>query len=63
MVIPRTTSGKHLLIKIYRYPVNEELWEFPAGLIELGEDQVDNATRELDEETGLVSESVRLIGT
>lgn len=62
MVIPRTPSGRHLLIKIHRYPVDEELWEFPAGLVEVGEDPVDTARRELEEETGLVAESASLIG-
>ncbi len=63
LVVPRTPSGKHLLIKIYRYPVDTELWEFPAGLVETGEDPVDTATRELTEETGLVANSARLIGS
>lgn len=63
LVIPRTPSGKHLLIKIHRYPVNEELWEFPAGLVEQGEDPVNTAVRELQEETGLVAQSAELIGT
>lgn len=63
LVIPRTTSGKHLLIKIYRYPVDADLWEFPAGLVEPGEDPVDTATRELQEETGLTAISAKLIGT
>ena len=63
MVIPRTPSGRYLLIKIHRYPVDEELWEFPAGLIEVGEDPVETAKRELDEETGLVAASASLIGS
>ncbi len=63
LVIPRTPSGKHLLIKIHRYPVDRELWEFPAGLVEEGEDPVDTSTRELEEETGLVARSAVLIGT
>ena len=63
LVIPRTPSGKHLLIKIYRYPVDRELWEFPAGLVEKGEDPVNTAVRELQEETGLVATSARLFGT
>jgi 8-oxo-dGTP pyrophosphatase MutT (NUDIX family) len=63
MVVPRTPSGKHLLIKIYRYPVEDEVWEFPAGFIEPAEDPVDAATRELTEETGLVANSAALIGS
>ena len=63
MVAPRTPSGKHLLIRTYRYPVKQELWEFPAGLVEPGEDPVETATRELEEETGLRASSASLIGT
>lgn len=63
LVIPRSPTGKHLLIRIYRYPVDAEVWEFPAGLIEKDEDPVDTATRELEEETGLVATSAKLIGT
>lgn len=63
IVIPRTPSGKHLLIKIHRYPVDEELWEFPAGLVERGEDPVDTAIRELEEETGLKATNAELTGT
>ncbi len=62
LVIPRSPSGQHLLIKIYRYPVDDELWEFPAGLVESGEDPVETATRELQEETGLIARSAKLIG-
>ncbi len=63
IVIPRTQSGKHLLIKIHRYPVDKELWEFPAGLVERGEDPVGTAVRELAEETGLEAVTAELIGT
>ena len=63
LVIPRTPSGKHLMIKIYRYPVDSELWEFPAGLVEKGEPPIDTAVRELEEETGLVATSARMLGT
>jgi 8-oxo-dGTP pyrophosphatase MutT (NUDIX family) len=63
LVIPRTPSGRHLLIKLFRYPVGEDLWEFPAGLVEPGEDPVATAVRELEEETGLKAVSAELIGT
>lgn len=44
--------GRVLLISQYRYPINEELIELPAGRVELGEDRFLAAKRELTEETG-----------
>lgn len=43
-----------VLIRQYRYPINDMLYEFPAGLCEPGEDYRSAAVRELHEETGLV---------
>jgi ADP-ribose diphosphatase len=42
-----------ILIKQYRYPVNEEIYELPAGKLSPGEDPEHCAFRELEEETGL----------
>ena len=36
----------------YRYPLREHLYELPAGKIDLGEDPLTTAQRELVEETG-----------
>lgn len=45
-------TGKIILIKQYRHPVREKLWEIPAGLLDLkGEAQIEAAKRELKEET------------
>ncbi len=41
-----------LLIKQYRYPIDEELIELPAGRLNEGEDRLEAAKRELIEETG-----------
>jgi len=44
---------KIVLIKQFRYPINDYIYEFPAGLVEPGEDMEQAAVREIFEETGL----------
>ncbi len=36
----------------YRHAANQYLWELPAGKLDAGEDPLDGAQRELEEETG-----------
>jgi 8-oxo-dGDP phosphatase len=55
-VLPMNDAGEVLLIKQYRHPVGMELWEIPAGLLDVvGEDFVAGAARELAEEADLVA--------
>ena len=42
-----------VLIRQYRYPLGGYCYEFPAGLVEPGEDMLSAAIREMHEETGL----------
>ena len=44
---------KVVLIRQYRYPLGDYVYEFPAGLVEPGEDLLTAGQRELYEETGL----------
>ena len=44
---------KVVLIRQFRYPLNGYVYEFPAGLVEPGEDMMDAGIREMFEETGL----------
>ena len=51
-IVPVTDDGKVLMVRQYRYPMEEELLEIPAGKLEIGENPLDCAVRELYEETG-----------
>ena len=46
-------KDKVVLIRQFRYPINGYVYEFPAGLVEPGEDMLDAGVREMHEETGL----------
>ena len=42
-----------VLVRQFRYPINSYVYEFPAGLVEPGEDMLHAGVREMYEETGL----------
>ncbi|AGL19317.1 NUDIX hydrolase [Actinoplanes sp. N902-109] len=55
-VVALDEVGRVALIKQYRHPVGEVLWELPAGLLDVaGEHMVTAAARELGEEADLVA--------
>ena len=51
-------DGKILLVKQFRYPYKEELYEIPAGKLNEGEDPMQTAIRELEEEGGIRAKRV-----
>ena len=53
VVIYGLCQDKVVLIRQYRYPIGGFVYEFPAGLVEPGEDPEQAAIREMYEETGL----------
>lgn len=53
-------SDRLLLVRQYRPPARGMVLEFPAGLVEAGEDPADAARRELLEETGYHGEVARV---
>lgn len=42
-----------VLVRQYRYPIGDYIYEFPAGLVEPGENLLEAGIREMFEETGL----------
>ncbi len=52
---------KIILIKQYRYPIDKFIYELPAGKLDLGEDPMVCAMRELEEETGYRAGKIELL--
>lgn len=52
----KESPDKIVLLRQYRYPINDYIYELPAGLIERGESADKAAVREMKEETGLALE-------
>ena len=46
-------ADKLIMVKQFRYPLNDYTYELPAGLIDPGESVKETAIREMMEETGL----------
>lgn len=56
-------EGKVVLVRQFRYAYGEELLEIPAGKLERGEDPMLAAKRELEEEAGLIADSLEHLYT
>jgi ADP-ribose pyrophosphatase len=53
------SNDRCFLLKQYRFPIDEYIYEVPAGAIEQGETPDDAAQRELIEETGFAAGELR----
>jgi ADP-ribose pyrophosphatase len=63
VVVPVKNDGKIILVKQFRYPLQESLFELPAGKLDNGEDPLICATRELKEETGFSTDNITKLGS
>lgn len=61
-VLPVSKDGKIALVKQFRYPYKEVIYEIPAGKIDLGETAIDAVQRELFEEVGGKSDNIISLG-
>lgn len=62
VVIVPIYKNKFVLIEQYRYLANARMIEFPMGLLNDGEDVTAAGIRELQEETGHISDNVKYLG-
>lgn len=61
-ILPLFDDGTILMVRQYRYAMHKELWELPAGKLELGEDPFEAARRELTEECGVTAQRFYPLG-
>jgi ADP-ribose pyrophosphatase len=61
-ILPLIEKDKIVLIRQFRFPINKEIWEIPAGKLDKGEKPEIGAKRELKEETGYEARELKKIG-
>ncbi|MBL9209902.1 MAG: NUDIX hydrolase [Opitutaceae bacterium] len=62
-VVALTADQRLVLVRQFRYGIDEFSLEVPGGVMERGEDPVAAGLRELREETGFAGASARLLGS
>ena len=63
VILPILDDGSIVLIRNYRFVVEEALLELPAGMLDPGEPPIECARRELIEETGYRAEKIEPLVT
>lgn len=60
-VILVTKEERVILVRQYRYPIDQTTYELPGGVIERNEDPKQAAKREMEEETGYTSDDIEFL--
>src|SRR5205085_211661 len=63
VLIPMPDPAHVILVRQYRFAVNQWLWELPAGSLDEGEQPEAAARRECHEEVGLVPQGLIRLGS
>jgi ADP-ribose pyrophosphatase len=61
-LVPVDSSGMMWFIRQYRHPTRLTLLELPAGVMEAGEEPVETAQREIQEEIGMAAGKLQDLG-
>lgn len=61
-VVPVTDDNEIIVVRQYRYPIERVTIEIPAGKLDIGEEPLEAAKRELSEETGVSGADITYIG-
>lgn len=61
-IIALTDNGRIPMVRQYRKPIEQAIWEIPAGKLDKGEDPKNCGVRELEEETGYKAKEVVSLG-
>lgn len=61
-VVPVTPDGQFVLVRQYRHALGKITHQFPAGAVDEGESLGSAARRELEEETGYISDKLIHLG-
>ena len=61
-ILPYFEDGTICMVRQFRYAMQQELWELPAGKLEKGENPFEAAKRELEEECGLTADKYTSLG-
>jgi ADP-ribose pyrophosphatase len=57
-----TANGEIILTRQYRHPLGRVIYDLPAGRLEPGEDPLEGARREFEEETGYYPQYIERLG-
>jgi ADP-ribose pyrophosphatase len=57
-----TAEGNLILTRQYRHPVGQVIYDLPAGRLNPGEDPLEGARREFEEETGYYPRQIERLG-
>lgn len=61
-IVPMKDPHTLLMLVQYRHAIGESIWEVPAGTLNDGEDPLECAKRELEEETGFTATTWEKLG-